>query len=64
MGICSILDGHNSAESVDLVVNTIEKEYENIKVILNEPINTVFQSVENHILTIFQASSFKEKCKN
>ncbi|ANN35357.1 protein phosphatase [Bacillus thuringiensis] len=59
----AILDGHNSAESVDLVVNTIEKEYENIKVILNEPINTVFQSVENHILTIFQASSFKEKCK-
>ncbi len=59
----AILDGHNSAESVDLVVNTIEKEYENIKVILNEPINTVFQSVENHILTIFQSSSFKEKCK-
>lgn len=59
----AILDGHNSAESVDLVVNTIEKEYENIKVILNEPINSVFQSVENHILTIFQSSSFKEKCK-
>ncbi len=59
----AILDGHNSAESVDLVVNTIEKEYENIKVILNEPINTVFQSIENHILTIFQSSSFKEKCK-
>ncbi|HFT2184284.1 TPA: PP2C family serine/threonine-protein phosphatase [Bacillus cereus] len=59
----AILDGHNSAESVDLVVNTIEKEYENIKVILNESINTVFQSIENHILTIFQSSSFKEKCK-
>ena len=59
----AILDGHNSAESVDLVVNTIEKEYENIKVILNEPINSVFQSVENHILTIFKSSSFKEKCK-
>ncbi len=59
----AILDGHNSVESVDLVVNTIEKEYENIKVILNEPINSVFQSVENHILTIFQSSSFKEKCK-
>ncbi|MRS08539.1 hypothetical protein, partial [Bacillus anthracis] len=27
----AILDGHNSAESVDLVVNTIQKEYENIK---------------------------------
>ena len=30
---------------------------------MNEPINSVFQSVENHILTIFQSSSFKEKCK-
>ncbi|MED3370632.1 protein phosphatase 2C domain-containing protein, partial [Bacillus thuringiensis] len=28
----AILDGHNSAESVDLVVNTIEKEYENIRI--------------------------------
>lgn len=37
-----ILDGYNSVESVDLVVNIIEKEYENIKVILNELINIVF----------------------
>ncbi|EAO52553.1 hypothetical protein RBTH_02217 [Bacillus thuringiensis serovar israelensis ATCC 35646] len=59
----AILDGHNSAESVDLVVNTIEKEYENIRIILNEPIDTVFRSVENHILSIFQSSSFKEKCQ-
>lgn len=58
-----ILDGHNSAESVDLVVNTIQKEYENIKTIMKEPIETVFRSVENHILTIFQSSSFKENCQ-
>lgn len=59
----AILDGHNSAESVDLVIHTIEKEYENIKIMMNERIETVFQSVANHILTIFQSSSFKEKCK-
>ncbi len=58
-----ILDGHNSAESVDLIVSTIQAEYENIKVIMNEPIETAFRSVENHILTIFQSFSFKEKCK-
>ncbi|PEP10237.1 protein phosphatase [Bacillus wiedmannii] len=60
----AILDGHNSAESVDLVVNTIQKEYENIKVMMNESIDTVFRSVENHLLTIFQSSSFKEKCQS
>lgn len=59
----AILDGHNSAESVDLVVNTIQKEYENIKVMMNESIDTVFRSVENHLLTIFQSPSFKGKCK-
>ena len=58
-----ILDGHNSAESVELVVHTIEKEYENIKAIMKESIETVFQSVENHLLTIFQSQSFKEECE-
>ncbi|EJS76390.1 hypothetical protein ICY_02260 [Bacillus cereus BAG2X1-3] len=59
----AILDGHNSAESVDLVVNAIKKEYENIKTIMKESIKTVFRSIENHILAIFQSSSFKEKCQ-
>ncbi|MGN4422629.1 PP2C family serine/threonine-protein phosphatase [Bacillus cereus group sp. MYBK30-1] len=59
----AILDGHNSAESVDLVVNTIQKEYENINAIMEEPIETVFRSVENHILTVFQSQSFKEECE-
>lgn len=58
-----ILDGHNSTESVELVVNTIQKEYENIEVIMKESIETVFRSVENYILTIFQSRSFKEKCE-
>lgn len=57
----AILDGHNSAESVDLVVNTIQKEYEHIKAMLNESMDTVFRSVENHLLTIFKSPSFKEK---
>lgn len=30
---------------------------------MNESIDTVFRSIENHILTIFQSSSFKEKCQ-
>jgi len=30
---------------------------------MNEPIETVFRFIENHIITIFQSPSFKEKCK-
>ncbi|MCW9132370.1 protein phosphatase 2C domain-containing protein [Bacillus paramycoides] len=59
----AILDGHNSAESVELVVNTIQKENENINTIMEEPIETVFGSIENHILTVFQSQSFKEECE-
>ncbi|MBC6973296.1 protein phosphatase 2C domain-containing protein [Bacillus sp. Xin] len=58
-----ILDGHNSAESVALVVHTIKNEYENIKILLEEPIETAFRSVENHILTLFQSDSFKQACE-
>ncbi|HEK9098949.1 protein phosphatase 2C domain-containing protein [Bacillus pfraonensis] len=58
-----ILDGHNSVESVALVVHTIQNAYENIKVLLEEPIETVFRSVEHHILTLFQSHSFKQACQ-
>lgn len=58
-----ILDGHNSAESVALVVHTIKNEYENIKVLLEEPVETVFRSVENHLLALFQSNSFKQACQ-
>ncbi|MGR3778642.1 PP2C family serine/threonine-protein phosphatase [Bacillus paramycoides] len=59
----AIFDGHNSAESVELVVNALQKEYENINAIMEGPIDTVFRSVENHILTVFKSESFKEECK-
>ncbi|PEP48812.1 PP2C family serine/threonine-protein phosphatase [Bacillus pseudomycoides] len=58
-----ILDGHNSAESVALVVHTIQNDYENIKVLLEEPIEIAFRSVENHILTLFQSNSFQQACQ-
>ncbi|PEB51459.1 protein phosphatase [Bacillus pseudomycoides] len=58
-----ILDSHHSAESVALVIHTIQNESENIKVLLEEPIETVFRSIENHILTIFQSNSFKQACQ-
>ena len=59
----AILDGHNSAESVDLVVNTIQKEYEHIKVMMNQSIDTVFRSVEIIYLQSFNPLHLKKSAK-
>ncbi|MFJ7725256.1 PP2C family serine/threonine-protein phosphatase [Neobacillus sp. NPDC097160] len=58
-----ILDGHNSAESVNLVLKTIENKFDKLAIILEEQIDTVFQSFESHILSIFQSEAFLESCK-
>ncbi|WP_066070314.1 protein phosphatase 2C domain-containing protein [Neobacillus soli] len=58
-----ILDGHNSAASVDLVMKTIEKEWDKLAASLKEPVEAAFQSFEKHILSIFQSQSFLDSCK-
>ncbi|PFK31245.1 protein phosphatase [Bacillus cereus] len=58
-----ILDGHNSAESVALVIHTIQNNYEKIKVLLEEPIETAFRSLEQYLLNLFQSHSFKQSCQ-
>ncbi|WP_413303391.1 protein phosphatase 2C domain-containing protein [Bacillus sp. 1P10SD] len=58
-----VLDGHNSAESVELVIHTILQESEKLGSILGEPLETVFVSLEKHVLTIFQSEHFLEACK-
>ncbi|MDM5188680.1 PP2C family serine/threonine-protein phosphatase [Bacillus sp. DX4.1] len=58
-----ILDAHYSAESTALLVNTVQNEYEHVKVLLEEPIETVFRSIEKHILSLFQSESVKQSCQ-
>ena len=58
-----VLDGHNSAESVELVIHTILQESKKLGSILGESLETVFVSLEKHILTIFQSEYFLEACK-
>lgn len=58
-----ILDGHNSAESVQLVMKTIEKHWPQLETILNEPLPTVFKVLETSLLNIFQSQAFLEQCK-
>lgn len=58
-----ILDGHNSSESVDLLIQTMLKESEKLASILEEPVGTAFILLEKYILTIFQSPFFLEACK-
>ncbi|WP_429755231.1 protein phosphatase 2C domain-containing protein [Bacillus sp. S10(2024)] len=58
-----ILDAHYSAESTALLVQTMQNEFLNLKELLDEPIETVFQSVEKYILSIFQSESFQQSCQ-
>lgn len=61
--LAMILDAHYSAESTALLVQTMQNEFSNLKVLLDEPIETVFKSVERHILSIFQSESFQQSCQ-
>lgn len=58
-----ILDGHYSAESTALLVKTIESEFHNFNKLLKEPVETVFQSVQQHLLSIFASEKFKKSCQ-
>ncbi|WP_066392765.1 protein phosphatase 2C domain-containing protein [Neobacillus mesonae] len=58
-----ILDGHNSSESVQLVLKTIDDEFDRLAIILNEPVETAFRSFETSILSIFKSQEFLDACK-
>lgn len=58
-----ILDGHNSAASVDLAMKTIDKEWDKLAASLDEPVETAFQSFEKQILSVFQSQVFLDSCK-
>jgi hypothetical protein len=58
-----ILDGHNSAQSVQLVMKTIDEHWPMLETILKEPLQTVFRELETHLLTIFESQVFLEECK-
>ncbi|HDX9579452.1 TPA: protein phosphatase 2C domain-containing protein [Bacillus pseudomycoides] len=62
--LAMILDAHYSAESTVLLVQTMQNEFSNLKVLLDEPIETVFKSVENYVLSIFQSESFQQSCQH
>ncbi|MBS4220496.1 protein phosphatase 2C domain-containing protein [Bacillus sp. FJAT-49711] len=58
-----ILDGHDSSESVDLVIRTIQNEWESISEILSKRIESVFPLLESHLLSVFQSAEFIAACE-
>jgi hypothetical protein len=58
-----LLDGHNSAQSVELVVRTFEAHTLSIAALLTQPVGMLFTSLHQFLLSIFQSSSFREQCQ-
>ncbi|MFS0864748.1 protein phosphatase 2C domain-containing protein [Fredinandcohnia sp. 179-A 10B2 NHS] len=58
-----ILDAHNTAESAELIIDTIEDQKNAIYSILRDAVNPAFKNLQEYILSIFQNSSFKNACK-
>ncbi|QDP39403.1 protein phosphatase 2C domain-containing protein [Radiobacillus deserti] len=58
-----ILDAHDSTESAELVVTTIDSMKQYIMDCLTEPLPQSFKSMETNIVETFQSKAFLEKCK-
>ncbi|WP_277586596.1 protein phosphatase 2C domain-containing protein [Psychrobacillus antarcticus] len=58
-----LLDAHNSAESAELVVNTITREEQDLVRILNKSLPDSFIQMEENILRIFQNPMFLASCR-
>ncbi|QFT89519.1 hypothetical protein FIU87_12740 [Bacillus sp. THAF10] len=58
-----VLDAHSSAESADLVVKTMGKNKKAILEVLNLPLQTVFKTLSQKILSIFDSPDFLLKCQ-
>ena len=58
-----LLDAHNSAESAELVINTITEEEQNLTTIFNMPLPESFNQLDKYIIHIFQNPLFLARCR-
>lgn len=58
-----LLDAHNSAESAELVVNTILEEEQNLTSIFSKSLPESFKLMDEYILRIFQNPQFLMRCQ-
>ena len=59
----ALLDGHNSAESVELVVSVLEEEVATLQELLCLPVETVFTSLHQFLLSLFSSPAFRARCR-
>ncbi|MBN3555553.1 protein phosphatase 2C domain-containing protein [Fictibacillus nanhaiensis] len=58
-----ILDGHKTAQSVELVVNQFLRNENEIKLVLSESAGAALKKLDHLILDIFQDPDFMESCR-
>ncbi|WP_342564862.1 protein phosphatase 2C domain-containing protein [Paenibacillus sp. FSL R7-0345] len=58
-----LLDAHKTAESAELLINTIDSEADVILSLLSQPVNRAFIALEEFVLSIFKSEAFLKKCR-
>ncbi|HET9109725.1 MAG TPA: protein phosphatase 2C domain-containing protein [Ktedonobacterales bacterium] len=58
-----LLDGHASAESVDLLIDVFQEEAETIATILDGDRSDVFEPLETHLLRLFRSDHVRARCQ-
>lgn len=59
-----LLDGHNSAQSVELVVSTIEAHGPSFAALLSQPVESALVSLQASFLALFRSQAFREQCQH
>ncbi|MDZ5473099.1 protein phosphatase 2C domain-containing protein [Bacillus sp. 31A1R] len=59
-----LLDAHQTAESAELVVATLEQHKKELTALLSLQVSESLTQLNQFILSIFQNKEFKEKCRN
>ncbi|EOR22932.1 protein phosphatase 2C domain-containing protein [Cytobacillus oceanisediminis] len=61
--LVTLLDAHDTAQSADLVIKSIDEKRKEIKMILQLSLNQVFPQITSFFLNHFSNEEFLEKCK-
>ncbi|MCM3362170.1 protein phosphatase 2C domain-containing protein [Niallia sp. MER TA 168] len=61
--LATLLDAHDTAQSADLVIKSMDEKKEEIKTILQLPLNKVFPQITSFFLNHFASKEFLAQCK-
>ncbi|WP_312092145.1 protein phosphatase 2C domain-containing protein [Niallia sp.] len=61
--LATLLDAHDTAQSAELVIKSIDEKRKEIKTLLQLPLNQLFPQMTSFFLNHFSSKAFLEKCK-